>query len=55
MCDARVYERVNLSSDGFHPSDAGYALLAESLFQVSVSGMSSPAGTCAQMQVVPPL
>lgn len=55
MCDARVYERVHLSSDGFHPSDAGYALLAESLYQVSVSGMSSPASTCPQMHVVPPL
>jgi lysophospholipase L1-like esterase len=55
MCDPRVYERGNLSADGFHPSDAGYALLAETLFQASLTGVSTPAPTCSQMQVVPGL
>lgn len=55
MCDPRVYERGNLSADGFHPSDAGYALLAETLFQASLTGVSTPASSCSQMQVVPGL
>lgn len=55
MCDPRVYDRVNLSADGFHPSDAGYAILAETLYQASVTGVSTPAASCSQMQVVPGL
>ena len=29
MCDARLYQSSYYSSDGFHPNDAGYALIGE--------------------------
>ena len=29
MCEPRVYDAREFSSDGFHPSDSGYALMAE--------------------------
>ena len=29
MCDARILQASSFSSDGFHPGDAGYALMAE--------------------------
>ena len=29
MCEPRIYSPANFSSDGFHPSDIGYALMAE--------------------------
>ena len=32
MCDAALYSAANFSSDGFHPSDQGYALMAELLY-----------------------
>ena len=31
MCDARSYLASTYSSDGFHPSDAGYAFIAGEL------------------------
>ena len=55
MCDARVYDPGNLASDGFHPNDAGYALLADMLYRAYTSGSSPPAASCPQMNVVPPL
>src|SRR5688572_23859778 len=29
MCDARLYQRQNYASDGFHPADGGYRVFAE--------------------------
>ena len=34
MCDARLYSRSNLFSDGFHPNDAGSAIMAEAVWAV---------------------
>jgi len=50
MCDARLYQPGSLSSDGFHPNDAGYAVLGAELAQ-AVTSTSSPApkASCPQM------
>jgi lysophospholipase L1-like esterase len=53
MCDARSYQPANYSSDGFHPSDQGYAYLAEVLLQVITSGTGQPpASSCGFMTLV---
>lgn len=50
MCDPRLYQSANLSSDGFHPNDAGYALLGAELAQaVSSSSYPAPKSSCSQM------
>ena len=54
LCDARVYNPANVSSDGFHPSDAGYQLFAELAFTPLATGMgSAPAPTCPQRSLAP--
>lgn len=55
MCDARIYDRANFSSDGFHPSDIGYEYLAQRILAVVNGASSTPAASCAQMTVLPPL
>ncbi len=35
MCNARLYERGNYSSDGFHPNDAGYAIIGEEIIRAA--------------------
>lgn len=50
MCMAQLYQPASLSSDGFHPSDAGYALLAgEVVRAVTSTSYPAPMGTCPQM------
>lgn len=50
MCDARFYDRANLSSDGFHPNDAGYAIMAAEVVKAFTSASyPAPASSCAQM------
>jgi lysophospholipase L1-like esterase len=54
MCDARTYQPVNLSSDGLHPNDAGYAFIASELVQaVQSSSYAAPRNSCPQMTAVP--
>jgi lysophospholipase L1-like esterase len=54
MCEPRVYSGANFSSDGFHPNDAGYALMAELLYPALRSGSApAPSSTCAQRTLVP--
>lgn len=55
MCDAGVYERSRISSDGFHPNDAGYQYLEQRVLALVNGASSTPAATCSQMQVVTPL
>jgi lysophospholipase L1-like esterase len=55
MCDGQVYDPSRFSSDGFHPNDAGYAYLAQRLLAIVNGSSSSPATSCSQMTVVPPL
>jgi lysophospholipase L1-like esterase len=48
MCDSRLYNPANFSADGFHPSDAGYAFMAEQLYPALRNGTAAPpSGSCA--------
>jgi len=57
LCDPRSYLPSTYSSDGFHPSDAGYAYLADEMLQAfaNPAGYRRPASSCAFMTIVPPL
>ncbi len=50
MCLAALYSPASLSSDGFHPSDAGYALIAAEVVRaVTASSFPAPQASCPQM------
>ena len=50
MCDSRFYQGSIYSSDGFHPNDAGYAILgAEVVSAVTSSSYPAPRASCSQM------
>ena len=50
MCDARFYQPGSFSSDGFHPNDAGYAVLGAELALAVISPSYPPPKTrCPQM------
>jgi lysophospholipase L1-like esterase len=52
MCEPRSYSVTNFSSDGFHPSDSGYALMAELLYPALRNGTApAPSGSCPQRTV----
>lgn len=54
MCEPRLYDPARFSSDGFHPSDAGYALMAEMAYPALRSGSASaPSASCAQRTLLP--
>ena len=54
MCDPRILQPGSFSSDGFHPGDAGYALMAELAYPALVNGAAStPSPTCPPRTVVP--
>lgn len=54
MCDPRIIEPASFSSDGFHPSDRGYALMAELAYPAVVnSSHPAPAADCAQRRLAP--
>jgi lysophospholipase L1-like esterase len=54
MCEPRLYQPSSISSDGFHPSDAGYALMAAEVVRAVTSATyPRPRSTCAQMSLVP--
>jgi lysophospholipase L1-like esterase len=54
MCDARILEPSSFSSDGFHPSDRGYALMAEIAYPaVANNNHPAPAADCALRRVAP--
>lgn len=54
MCDARLYDRNNYSGDGFHPNDAGYAVIGEAIVRAATSGSyPAPSGSCGPMTLVP--
>lgn len=54
MCDARLYLPQNYASDGFHPSDGGYAVFAE-LTYPALNGGTAPAPNtnCPQRRLLP--
>ena len=54
MCEPRVYDAASFSSDGFHPSDRGYQLMADLAFPAVANGTSStPSSTCPQRALLP--
>ena len=54
MCDARILQAASFSSDGFHPSDAGYALMTDLAFPALANGSApSPSSSCPSRTVVP--
>lgn len=56
LCDPRSYDSSNYSSDGFHPNDAGYQVLAAEMFSaITTAIFAAPRTTCPQMTIVPPL
>jgi lysophospholipase L1-like esterase len=53
MCDSTLYTPSSLSSDGFHPSDAGYGQLADRVYDAATTGSApAPQASCAFMSVV---
>lgn len=53
MCDSRAYQASTYSSDGFHPSDAGYAWMAAEVVAAATTSYRAPASSCSQMTLVP--
>ncbi|MCA1584328.1 MAG: SGNH/GDSL hydrolase family protein [Acidobacteria bacterium] len=54
MCEPRLYSAANFSSDGFHPNDQGYALMAQLAYPALASGTAAPpAATCPQRTLLP--
>jgi len=54
MCDPRLAQPATYSSDGFHPSDAGYAIMADLGFAALTSGSTpAPQSSCAQRTALP--
>jgi len=54
MCEPRTYDASRFSSDGFHPSDSGYALMAELAYPaLANNALPSPSSTCAQRTLLP--
>jgi lysophospholipase L1-like esterase len=53
MCDARLYQPSTYSSDGFHPSDAGYAIIAgEVVRAITMGSYPPPQSSCSPMTLV---
>jgi len=54
MCDPRLYQASNLSSDGFHPNDSGYAILADHVVRAATdTTFTNPQASCPQMALIP--
>lgn len=52
MCDPRSYQASTYSSDGFHPSDAGYAWIAGEVVAAATTTYRAPSSSCAPMSLV---
>ena len=52
MCDARAYQASTYSSDGFHPSDTGYAWIAAEVVAATTTAYKAPPSSCPQMTLV---
>jgi len=50
MCHGPVYQSGIYSSDGFHPNDAGYTMLADLVSAAITTPPGAPAASCAFMQ-----
>ncbi len=53
-CDPRIIQPSSFAADGFHPSDAGYALMAELAYPVLAGGTAAtPQPSCGPRTVLP--
>lgn len=52
MCDPRSSQASTYSSDGFHPSDMGYAWIAAEVVAAATTAYRAPATSCPQMTLV---
>ena len=52
MCDPRAYQASTYSSDGFHPSDTGYAWIAAEVIAAATTSYRAPASGCPQAALV---
>ena len=52
MCDPRSYQSSSYSSDGFHPSDTGYAWIAAEVVAAATTAYRAPASSCSQTVLV---
>lgn len=53
MCDGRVLQPSSFSNDGFHPSDTGYAVMAELGYAALTGSSFTPQPSCTQRTVLP--
>ncbi len=54
MCEPRIYNAGNFYSDGFHPNDNGYALIADLTYPALANGSASaPLSSCPQRTLLP--
>jgi lysophospholipase L1-like esterase len=54
LCESRIYAAGNVSSDGFHPSDQGYQLMAELGYPALADGTAAtPSPNCAPRTAAP--
>ena len=54
MCDARIVQPASFSADGFHPSDAGYALMADLTYSALATGnQPDPQSSCGSRTLLP--
>ena len=52
MCDARAYQAATYFTDGFHPSDQGYAWIAAEVVAAATTTYKPPAASCSHMNAV---
>ena len=52
MCDPRSYQASTYWTDGFHPSDAGYAWMAGEVVAATTTAFRAPSASCASMTLV---
>jgi lysophospholipase L1-like esterase len=54
LCEERFYAPSTYSSDGFHPNDNGYAIMAEMMLAaIRATSYPAPSASCGRMSIVP--
>ena len=56
LCEDRMYAASAYSSDGFHPNDNGYTVMADLMLSaIRNTSYPAPSGSCGRMSIVPSL
>ena len=56
LCEERFYLSSSFSSDGFHPNDSGYMIMAEKMLAaIRSTSYPAPSASCGRMSLVPSL